>query len=43
VGAGKAAGTATIGVLEGFVDPARLREAGPDVLLATLHELLPLL
>ena len=43
VGAGKAAGTLTIGVLEGFVDPARLREAGPDVLLATLHELLPLL
>jgi phosphoglycolate phosphatase len=43
VGAGKAAGTATIGVLEGFVDPARLREAGPDVLLATLHELLPML
>ncbi len=43
IGAGKAAGTVTIGVLEGFVDPARLREAKPDVLLATLHELLPLL
>jgi phosphoglycolate phosphatase len=43
VGAGKAAGTVTIGVLEGFVDPARLREAEPDVLLASLHGLLPLL
>lgn len=41
--AGKAAGTATIGVLEGFVDPARLRAAQPDVLLASMHELLPLL
>jgi phosphoglycolate phosphatase len=43
VGAGRAAGTATIGVLEGFVDPARLREAKPDLLLASMHELLPLL
>jgi 2-phosphoglycolate phosphatase len=43
VGAGKAAGTTTIGVLEGFVEPARLRDAKPDLVLATLHELLPLL
>lgn len=43
VGAGKAAGCATIGVLEGFVDPERLRASAPDVIIASLHELLPLL
>ncbi|MEO6420331.1 MAG: HAD-IA family hydrolase [Polyangiaceae bacterium] len=43
VGAGKAAGCVTIGVLEGFVDPARLRAAEPDVIIASLHELVALL
>jgi 2-phosphoglycolate phosphatase len=43
VGAGKAAGCVTIGVLEGFVDPARLRAAEPDAIIASLRELLPLL
>jgi phosphoglycolate phosphatase len=43
VGAGKAAGCATIGVLDGFVDPARLRAAEPDVIVASLHELVALL
>ncbi|HWL87244.1 MAG TPA: HAD-IA family hydrolase [Polyangiaceae bacterium] len=39
IGAGKAARcAATIGVLEGFVDPARLHAAGPDVVLRSLHE-----
>ncbi len=43
VGAGKAAGCVTIGVLEGFVDPERLRASEPDVIIASLHELVPLL
>ena len=43
VGAGKAAGCATIGVLEGFVDAARLRAAEPDVIVASLHEVVALL
>ncbi len=43
VGAGRAAGCATIGVLDGFVDSARLRAAEPDVIVASLYELLALL
>ncbi len=44
VGAGKAARCgATIGVLEGFVSPERLRAAGPDLILNSLFELPDLL
>lgn len=39
IGAGKAARCgASIGVLEGFVDPARLHAAGPDLVLSSLHD-----
>ena len=43
VGAGRAAGCTTIGVLEGFVSAARLRDANPDVILASMWELRSLL
>ena len=43
VGAGKAAGCATIGVLEGFVDAALLRAAEPDVIVASLFDVAALL
>ena len=44
VGAGKAAAcAATIGVLEGFVPPARLYAANPDIVLKSLSELPALL
>jgi phosphoglycolate phosphatase len=39
VGAGRAAGSPTIGVLGGFHSEARLREAGPDRVIASLAEL----
>jgi 2-phosphoglycolate phosphatase len=39
---GRRAGARTVGVLGGIADPARLRAAEPDALIASLHELPPL-
>jgi phosphoglycolate phosphatase len=36
---GRRAGARTVGVLGGIADPARLRAAEPDALIASLHEL----
>jgi phosphoglycolate phosphatase len=43
VGAGRAAGCVTVGVLGGYGDVERLRASAPDVLLASLEELPALL
>ena len=39
VGAGRAAGAATVAVLGGFASEERLRAAGPDRVIGSMHEL----